>query len=165
MEKWDIVFTPGREDLYRTFKYGDIRRMGTAGRMVESAVLFLLAVWCIVPVFVQGTKALSSLFLGLLALLLLAALWLVPEWRAWHLSRLEAQDRPPTRLRVYEEGLRYGEAEEIHAFGTEILSSLPGLFVLRYGTQLMPIPHRDLPPDCLAFLREKLGDAEKEEKA
>lgn len=155
MEKWNVVFTPTREELYRTLKFGDVRRVGKAGRIVETVVLALLAVWCIVPFIAQGFEALSSLVLGLLALVLLAALWLVPEWRARALSRQESRDRRPTRLRVYDEGLRYGEAEEIHAFGTETLTSLPGLYVLRYGTELMPLPHRALPEDCLAFLREK----------
>ena len=82
MEKWDIVYTSTQEDLYRALKYGDVRRVGTAGRIVETVVLGLLAVWCIVPFFAQGTEALGSLLLGLVALFLLAALWLVPEWRA-----------------------------------------------------------------------------------
>ncbi len=155
MEKWNIVYTPTQEELYRALKYGDIRRVGKAGRIVESVILGLLAVWCIVPFIAQGAEALNSLLLGLLALILLAALWLVPEWRARSLSRQEARDRRPTRIRVYDEGLRYGEAEEIHAFGTEVLTTLPGLYILRYGTELMPLPHRALPDDCLAFLREK----------
>ena len=159
MEKWDIVYTPTREDIYRALKHGDIRRVGTAGRVVESVVLGLLAVWCIVPFFAQGAEALGSLLLGLVALVLLAALWLVPEWRARHLSRQESQDRRPTRLRVYDDGLRYGEGEEIHAFGTEVLTSLPGLYILRYGRELVPLPHRVLPEDCLAFLRGKWEDS------
>ena len=129
MEKWDIVYTSTQEDLYRALKYGDVRRVGTAGRIVETVVLGLLAVWCIVPFFAQGTEALGSLLLGLVALFLLAALWLVPEWRA--------------------------RAEELHAFGTEHVTALPGLFILRYGRELVPLPHRALPPDCLAFLRGK----------
>ena len=71
------------------------------------------------------------------------------------MSRQEARDRRPTRLRVYDEGLRYGQAEELHAFGTEHVTALPGLFILRYGRELVPLPHRALPPDCLAFLRGK----------
>ena len=122
---------------------------------METVVLGLLAVWCIVPFFAQGTEALGSLLLGLVALFLLAALWLVPEWRARAVSRQEARDRRPTRLRVYDEGLRYGQAEELHAFGTEHVTALPGLFILRYGRELVPLPHRALPPDCLAFLRGK----------
>lgn len=94
MEKWDIVYTSTQEDLYRALKYGDVRRVGTAGRIVETVVLGLLAVWCIVPFFAQGTEALGSLLLGLVALFLLAALWLVPEWRARAVSRQEARDRP-----------------------------------------------------------------------
>ena len=113
------------------------------------------ACWCIVPFFAQGTEALGSLLLGLVALFLLAALWLVPEWRARAVSRQDARDRRPTRLRVYDEGLRYGQAEELHAFGTEHVTALPGLFILRYGRELVPLPHRALPPDCLAFLRGK----------
>ena len=155
MEKWDIVYTSTQEDLYRALKYGDVRRVGTAGRIVETVVLGLLAVWCIVPFFAQGTEALGSLLLGLVALFLRAALWLVPEWRARAVSRQEARDRRPTRLRVYDEGLRYGQAEELHAFGTEHVTALPGLFILRYGRELVPLPHRALPPDCLAFLRGK----------
>ena len=99
MEKWDIVYTSTQEDLYRALKYGDVRRVGTAGRIVETVVLGLLAVWCIVPFFAQGTEAQK----GLVALFLLAALWLVPEWRARAVSRQEARDRRPTRLRVYDE--------------------------------------------------------------
>ncbi len=155
MEKWDILVELTRDDIYRSLKYGDIRRVGVAGRVVETVILGLLAVWCIVPFFAWGLEALSSLFLGLLALLLIAALWAVPEWRARHLSGQETKDRKPTRLRVYEEGLRFGEAEDLHAFGTETVTSLPGLFVLRYGTELVLLPHRELPEDCLAFLKQK----------
>ena len=32
MEKWDIGITLTRDDIYRSLKYGDIRRVGTAGR-------------------------------------------------------------------------------------------------------------------------------------
>ena len=156
MEKWDIGITLTRDDIYRSLKYGDIRRVGTAGRVVETVVLGLLAVWCIVPFFAQGREALSSLLLGILSLLLIASLWIVPEWRARHLSGQEMKDRRPTRLRVYEEGLRFGEAEDIHAFGTETLTALPGLYILRYGTEMVPLPHRELPEDCLAFLKRKL---------
>ena len=136
-------------------------------RVGRGAVLLLLTSLAVqiatLPVTLSAFGRLTPLFplnllwLPLLELVVLplAALWLVPEWRARAVSRQEARDRRPTRLRVYDEGLRYGQAEELHAFGTEHVTALPGLFILRYGRELVPLPHRALPPDCLAFLRGK----------
>ena len=156
MEKWDIVYTSTQEDLYRALKYGDVRRVGTAGRIVETVVLGLLAVWCIVPFFAQGTEALGSLLLGLVALFLLAALWLVPEWRARAVSRQEARDRRPTRLRVYDEdcdmGRRRASRVRDRARDRPARPVYPAV-----RQELVPLPHRALPPDCLAFLRGKWG--------
>lgn len=156
MEKWDIVYTSTQEDLYRALKYGDVRRVGTAGRIVETVVLGPAGGLVYRALFRTGDRSARQPAAGIGRPL--------PSGRAVAGAGMagpgcvaagSAGPAPPTRLRVYDEGLRYGQAEELHAFGTEHVTALPGLFILRYGRELVPLPHRALPPDCLAFLRGK----------
>jgi hypothetical protein len=146
--EWELSYTLTREEIYRCVKAGDFRRVGKAGTIVETVILGIMAVYCLTAFFLDGMKEGMSLFLGVASLLLIAAVWGVPEFRYRRMASAQAEDRAPTRVRVFQEGLAFGQSDEVFAYGTEWAARLPDMWVLRYGTQLMALPKRAMPEEC-----------------
>lgn len=72
----------------------------------------------------------------------------------------QSENRAPTRVRVFEEGLAFGADGHVYAFGTERAVRLSDMWVLRYGVQLVAVPRRAMPEDCWTYFEEKLRDVE-----
>lgn len=149
---WDLSYTLTREEIYLCVKAGDFRRMGKAGTIVETVILGIMAVYCLTAFFLDGMKEGMSLFLGAASLILIAAVWGVPEFRYRRIASAQSENRAPTRVRVLEEGLAFGGDDAVFAYGTEWAARLPDMWVLRYGTQLMALPKRAMPEECWIHL-------------
>lgn len=156
---WDLTYTLTREDIYRCVKAGDIRRVGRTGTIVETVILGIMAVYCLAAFFLEGMKEGMSLFLGVSSLVLMAAIWAVPELRYRRMADSQSENRAPTRVRVLEEGLTFGADDTVFNYGTERAIRLSDMWVLRYGTQLIALPCRVMPEECRDYLARKIPDA------
>ena len=161
---WDLTYTLTREDIYRCVKAGDIRRVGKTGTIVETVILGMMAVYCLTAFFLVGMEEGMPLFLGAASLVIIAAIWTVPELRYRRTAETQGENRVPNRVRIMEEGLVFGTDETVFPYGTERAVCLSDMWVLRYGYQLIALPKRALPEDCRKFLEEKFREPENKKR-
>ena len=137
----DIRMT--EEEIRRCLEAG-VRRAGKGRVIAETVVLLVLTVYCIVAYFLDESRQLSSLLLALIALAVVAALWIVPPVRFRSLARREAEEGKTVRLILDGDTLRFGAGEtpvEVPASRCRPIWR-DELLVLEISGELVGVPRR-----------------------
>lgn len=161
-------FTCTAEEWLLLLKRGEVRKAGKVRIGVELGLLLLLAVYCLIAFFGDGMSDWRSFGIAVIAVILGIVLVVVPEIRFRHEAEQLVQEGRERTVRLYEEGLAFGESEEIVPFAQCGARIFEDMAVLRFqGGALFGIPRRALPPEdwdllCRRFPREDGAPAQEE---
>lgn len=100
-----------REELYACMTGRQERKAGKLRLIVETVLLGLVAAYCLTAFFLSGMTSLPSLLIGLAALLIAAAIWVVPVMVDRYDAGQEFAKKKVLRVRVYPEGLGFGSED------------------------------------------------------
>lgn len=156
----DTVICLTREEIFTCLKAGSSRRAGRGRLVVQSVLLGLMAVYCFGGYFLSGGQSITSLMIGVAALIVLAALLLLPPLILRRSAEKEAAQEKCLRLRADEQALYFGEEPERYPYTECHAEAVENLLLLRFqGGVLVGIPRRLTGEEGFAFLRSRLlGD-------
>lgn len=141
-------FTCTAEEWNRLLRRGEVRKAGKVRIGVELGLLLLLAVYCLIAFFADGMSDWRSLGIAVVAVALAVILLVVPEIRFRQEAEGLAQQGKERVVRLYEDGLAFGDSEEIVPFAQCGARLFEDMAVLRFqGSVLFGIPRRALPPE------------------
>lgn len=136
------------------------RRTTRGADIAKTVVLSVLVLYCWIPFFLDGCREWNSFVLGVVALLLLLALWIVPAVSVSHDARQIAASGTTVRLTVFEDTLGFGEGERFSAIPFAEIDARFGADVLALvfeGGQMTVLPRRCFSEDTWQFLCERLS--------
>ena len=141
---------PTADEWRRGLMKTQTRRTSRAADIAKTVILLLLCLYCWIPFFWDGGRAWDSFAVGLLALLLLAALWIVPPLALKREAAKIAKSGQTVRLTVTEIGLGFGEGDRYRElpFSAIGASADPDLLTLTFdGGAMLVLPRRCVEPD------------------
>lgn len=104
----DLRIQLTKEELYVCMGSRQGRKAGRARLIVETVLLGLLAAYCIIAFFLSGMVSLATLCIGLISLLLAAAIWAAPVIVNRYDANREFAKNKVLRVRIYTQGLGFG---------------------------------------------------------
>ena len=136
----------------------ETRRAGKGRLWVQTAILLLVFVYSIVPYIYSENHESSSLFIAVVSIAVIIAMWLVPEWQYRMEAKRKTAEGANLSLTVYEDKLVFvGENPvTIKPHGCKIKIT-DDLLILTIGSELIGIPRRLTDEDGWKLLREKLS--------
>ena len=161
-------FTLTEEELLLAFqrthsryKTGKDGRMKIRGKTIVQAVLLaLVGVYALVPFFFSEEKQGASLFIGVCAFALAAAVCLLPRWQLRRDARAEAAQAVQRQVVLREEGLSFGaqEGAEVYAYERCRAEKFEDMLLFRFDAgQLFCLPRRALDDAYWNFLLTRIG--------
>lgn len=159
--RWDVWITPSADEWQRGFYWGNPRSAGRVRLTVQTVLLSAVLLWSLSPLLFGGKP---DVFLAAVAAAVCAAMWLVPPLKRKADARAMASSGHTFRLRVYEEGLVFGEEEHAATLPFDKIRAVKeeSVLVLFYREEVLVVPRRALPDEGWRFLVETLPDREKE---
>lgn len=150
----DIDVRLTEDEIYTCLKKTFHRSEKTS--WVESAVLLIVFVYSLIGFITDANHAFSSIGVAISALLILAALWLVPIWHSRNSAKKLMENEPVMKLKIYEDRLVFGDENSVTIGYNEYQPVLCGnLIILSIGTQMIGIPRRLTGEDGWNLLLQK----------
>ena len=143
------IYTLSEEEIYQGLRRSSVRKAGPVSDWVRTGILAVVAAGCLVAFIVEENRDIGSLLIALVALALIAVLWITPPLRCRHIARQMAAGGAEIMVCMFESGLAFGgPQEDIYAytgfysrvFDDMIVCELPGY-------QLILIPRRAVEDD------------------
>ena len=104
------------DEIYDGLRRSGVRRAGPTRDWLQTAVLGLVAVFCIIAFFGGGMQEWGSLTIAVLACALIAVLWIVPSLRFRYEAREIAAREKTLTVHMDEEGIAFGELPGMQMF-------------------------------------------------
>lgn len=132
------------DEIYDGLRRSGVRRAGPARDWLQTAVLGLVAVFCIIAFFGGGMQEWGSLTIAVLACALIAVLWIVPSLRFRYEAREIAAREKILTVRMDEEGIAFGEnAETVFPYGSFPVRVYEDMMICELpGMQIFFLPRR-----------------------
>lgn len=142
LAEWQYILT--EEEIYEGLKNSTSRKAGPARNWVQTILLVLVAAFCLIAFFAEGMKTWESLFLGIIALVLIGVLWVVPEKKMRFDARKTAEQRNTVTVRFFDEGLAFGkDSTDIYTFTKLMRVKLENMIIFQLpGFQMILLPRR-----------------------
>lgn len=134
--EWRYKLT--EDEIYDGLRRSGVRRAGPARDWVQTIVLALVAVFCLIAFFGGGMQEWGSLTIAVLACALIAVLWIVPALRFRYEAREIAAGDRTLVVRLDEEGIAFGEEGDaaypygrfpVRTYDDMLICELPGMQV------------------------------------
>lgn len=144
-----------KPEIYACLMRGT-RRAGKLRNGIQSALLLLVAVNCVAAFVLDEKKDPASLGIAVVALLVLAAIWITPPFRMKYEAGLLAERGDEIQLALYaEEAVFGGKRQSYVSYGECRATADDTLLVLEIGGELIGIPRRATDGRGWALLMEK----------
>ena len=146
--EWRYKLT--EDEIYDGLRRSGVRRAGPTRDWVQTVVLALVVVFCLIAFFGGGMQEWGSLTIAVLACALIAVLWIVPALRFRYEARESAAGDRTLVVRLDEEGIAFGEEGDaafpyggfpVRVFDDMLICGLPGM-------QLFFLPRRAAADDA-----------------
>ena len=139
------AYTCTEEELYRCLMKGEGRKAGPVRLWIQTGVLAVLAVSMGITFVWEGYTRPQSLFVGVIALLLIVVMWMAPIWRYRHDARQLVEAGKAFRIFLFADGLSWDTPDDPRPFSElkVVMESDLVILQLPYGA-LVPIPQRVL---------------------
>ncbi len=136
------------------------RRAGPVRIGVQTGLLGLIALYCLIGFFTGGMKNGQSLFVGIAAIVVGIILLFVPAWRMRHDAQQISAAKKTIRIYLFEDGFAFGTPEEVIAFRECRPSVFDDMMLLQFsGDSVLPIPRRVATQEEWQMLLEKTAQA------
>lgn len=146
----DLRISLTREEILFCVRAGSGRTASRGRLWAQTAILALLAVYCVAAFFISGMEVYATLFIGLAAVALGVVMWVVPEARNRRIASREAEQNKTLHVRVYEDAFGFGDGESFERLAFEDCRAqrYEEMLLLRFqGGFLVGIPRRLLSED------------------
>ena len=137
-----------------------VRRSSKGADIAKTVILGLLTLYCWIPFFLDGCREWQSFFVGLVALLLAAVIWVVPELTTRREAREIAAAGQTIHLTVTDEGLGFGRGESytLLTYAEIDAQHTPTLLALTFaGGQMAVLPKRCMEETVWEFVCDRLS--------
>ena len=154
------TIVPTAEEWRRGLELTRPRRTSRGADVAKTAVLAVLVLYCWIPFFLDGCREWNSFFLGVVALLLMAALWIVPAISFSRDARRIADAGTTVRLTVTDDALGFGEGERFTQIPFSEIEARPDpalLALIFEGGQMTVLPRRCFAEEEWQFLCDRLS--------
>lgn len=161
----DVQICLTEEELRRSLQRSDLRRAGPGRLWVQTVLLVLLAAYCIAAFFLSGASSYASLGIGLAALILAGAQWIVPQLYIRHQARREYALGKQLRVRLYAEEIGFGSGETYEAvpYAACFTRVFDDMLLLHFqGGYLVALPRRVFDAERWIWLTGRFQTAGKE---
>lgn len=136
----------------------DFKLNGTMKKRIQIILLILMTVFFITGYIMSGFKTHSSLFMAFASLLIIAAIWFVPQWHISHQAKLLAEDGSKLHFRLYENEIVFDGNNIVAMAISECKPFLYGnMLILEIGREIIGIPCRAAGEDGYRLLLDKFG--------
>lgn len=139
-----------------------VRRSSKGADIAKTGILGLMLLYCWIPFFLDGCREWQSFFVGLAALLLGVALWVVPQLSTRRDAKEIAAAGQTIHLTVTDEGLGFGQDESytLLPFGEIDAQFTPTLLALTFvGGQMAVLPKRCVDEAAWEFVCDRLSQS------
>ncbi len=158
-------YTCTQEEWFLCIKRGDPRRAGPVRIGVQTGLLGLIALYCLIGFFTGGMQNGQSLFVGLAAIVVGIVMLFVPPLRMRHEAQRVYETKKQLQVYLYEDGLAFGTPEEIVSFRECRPVFYEDMLLLQFeGGALLPVPKRVATEEEWRLLNEKIAAVRQEEK-
>lgn len=155
----DVCIQLTEEELRQSLKRADRRRAGPARLWVQTILLALLAAYCIAAFFLSGAVSYGSLGIGLAAVVLGVAMWVVPDLHGRYIAHIEFTKNKCMRVRLYEEEIGFGDDDvfESVAYDACFAQTYDDMILLHFqGGYMVMLPRRVFSEDRWLWLQQRL---------
>ncbi len=168
MLRFDVLLTLTKEEILDGLHRAQIRRAGKGRLIAQTVALVFVAVWALVAYFGDGMQEGMSLFIGIIALVLIPVMWFVPEWQMQSIAQSMAENGNIAHLWVFEDGIDFGEERPESAYYTyasfycdrPTADSSQQSLVMRFpNDDIIVVPKALLTEEQWTFLLEKTIDS------
>lgn len=150
----DIEIRLTEEEVYTCLKKTFHR--SEKASWVESVILLFVFIYSVVGYITDANHAFSSLGIAIAALLILAAIWLVPVWHSRYTAKKVMENEPAMKLKIYDDRLVFGDENSVTIGYNDYQPILCGdLIILAFGAQTIGIPRRLTGEDGWNLLLQK----------
>ena len=146
--EWRYKLT--EDEIYNGLRRSGVRRAGPSRDWIQTVVLALIALYCLIAFFGGGMQEWGSLTIAILACALIAILWIVPALRFRYEAReIAAQDRTLV-VRMNEKGIVFGEeGDTLFPYGRFLVRTYEDMLICELpGMQLFFLPRQAAADDA-----------------
>ena len=168
MLRFDVLLTLTKEEILDGLHRAQVRRAGKGRLIAQTVALVLLAAWSLIAYFGGGREEGMSLFIGIIAVVLIPVMWFVPEWQMQSIAPSMAENGTMPHLWVFEEGIDFGEERPERAYYSydsfycdrPTPDSTMQTLVMRFANEdIVVVPKALLTEEQWTFLMEKTVDS------
>ncbi len=167
MLKFDVQLTPTKEEIADGLERASLRRAGKLRLVIQTVVLAAVAVWTLIAFFVDGAQEWMSLFIAVVATVLIPVMWLVPRWQMQSLAQTMADNGLSAHMWVFEDGIDFGDTQPDYPYYPyhTFFASVPSMknlqtIVLKFpNDDVIVVPKSALSDEEWEFLYTKITTA------
>ncbi len=158
----EYTVVPTAEEWQQGLLLTRVRRSSKGADIAKTGILGLMTLYCWIPFFLDGCREWQSFFVGLVALLLAAAIWVVPALSTRRDAKGIAAAGQTIHLTVTDEGLGFGRDESyiLLPYAEIDAQHTPTLLALTFaGGQMAVLPKRCVEAAAWEFVCDRLSQS------
>lgn len=158
--RWHARYVLEETEIRRALTCLEHRRTSPVKIAVESGIVAVIGVLCLVNYYTDPARTTSTLTIGVLCFALAAIASLYSPISVWLLARKEASKQKKVNVWISDTGIGFGKQPENYselAFDELTVLSAEDMLVLIPGqNSLVALPKAAVDGECWAFLQQKL---------
>ena len=158
--RWHARYVLEEAEIRRALTCSEHRRTSPVKIAVESGIVAVIGMLCLVNYFTDPARTTSTLTIGILCFVLAAIASLYSPVSVWLLARGEARKQKIVNVWISDTGIGFGKQPEHYselAFNELTVLPAEDMLVLMPGkNSLVALPKCAVDEECWAFLQQKL---------